>query len=600
MKQISIFMIGLCLISLSLFVGEAAAQKYQGGSFDGHANGNTGILKLDGTPSAYVFSDSKYFGGSFDGQSLFATGVITLEGAASAYTFTAGKYFGGSYDGSGSNLGAGSGWIVINIVPATTFYGIAGTGVSTFLATGDAGKIYASTDSGNTWTEQPQAASTESLRSLILSDNFAPSLAAKGNSTFSTQGFGSAVAVGVGGTILRSADGGANWSSVNNSGNTNALNAIDGVPGAVAKGNAVSGTLGSEGFGSAVAVGVGGTILRSADGVSWQSISPVTSNELRGVALSNDFVATALAKNNGTLGTNGFGSAVAVGVGGTILRSNTGGDSWSAVGSPTTNTLNSVAWFGSSSAVAVKESQPVKSRTAEFSGGLSDRSSENAMQKTLSPQGVQGFGSAVAVGVGGTILRSTNGGANWSVINAGITRDLTSVVMLDELNGYVSGAQATIAKTTNGGQEWINISPDTPDLLNAIVVLPNGSGVSVGTNGNAYTTSSGGTKPLSADDKTDGFPKPPVAFALKQNYPNPFNPATVISYELLLVSEVSLKVYDILGREVATLASARQAAGRYAVNFNAQKLASGIYFYRLVAASASDKFVQTKKMVLVK
>ena len=85
-------------------------------------------------------------------------------------------------------------------------------------------------------------------------------------------------------------------------------------------------------------------------------------------------------------------------------------------------------------------------------------------------------------------------------------------------------------------------------------------------------------------------------YALLQNYPNPFNPTTSITYELPKASDVSLKVFDMLGREVATLVNERQERGRYSATFNANTLSSGIYFYRLQAGN----FVQTKKMMLVK
>jgi hypothetical protein len=88
----------------------------------------------------------------------------------------------------------------------------------------------------------------------------------------------------------------------------------------------------------------------------------------------------------------------------------------------------------------------------------------------------------------------------------------------------------------------------------------------------------------------------PTQFALEQNYPNPFNPTTMIRYELPVASTVSLKVYDVLGREVATLVNERQEAGAYSVAFNANALSSGIYFYRLQAGN----FISTKKMMLVK
>jgi len=92
----------------------------------------------------------------------------------------------------------------------------------------------------------------------------------------------------------------------------------------------------------------------------------------------------------------------------------------------------------------------------------------------------------------------------------------------------------------------------------------------------------------------------PQAFALLQNYPNPFNPSTRIQYSLEKVVRVSLKVYNVLGLEVATLVNGRQEAGSYTVLFNIDKgtfcLSSGVYFYRLEAGP----FVSTKKLILMK
>lgn len=90
----------------------------------------------------------------------------------------------------------------------------------------------------------------------------------------------------------------------------------------------------------------------------------------------------------------------------------------------------------------------------------------------------------------------------------------------------------------------------------------------------------------------------PTDFQLAQNYPNPFNPSTVISYQLPAAGHVSLKVYDVLGNEVATLVNEFQQAGNYnsTFNTNSAKLSSGVYFYKLQSGS----FVQTKKMILMK
>lgn len=85
-------------------------------------------------------------------------------------------------------------------------------------------------------------------------------------------------------------------------------------------------------------------------------------------------------------------------------------------------------------------------------------------------------------------------------------------------------------------------------------------------------------------------------FQLMQNYPNPFNPTTTISYQLSAISFTTLKVYDAMGREVATLVNEVKSAGTYSVTFDATKLSSGIYFYRLQAG----EFIEAKKMLLMK
>jgi hypothetical protein len=88
----------------------------------------------------------------------------------------------------------------------------------------------------------------------------------------------------------------------------------------------------------------------------------------------------------------------------------------------------------------------------------------------------------------------------------------------------------------------------------------------------------------------------PKEFSLSQNYPNPFNPNTLIKYQLPISSQVTLKVYDILGNEIETLVNAEKPVGFYEVEFNASKLSSGFYIYKITAGN----FVSTKKMILIK
>ena len=93
----------------------------------------------------------------------------------------------------------------------------------------------------------------------------------------------------------------------------------------------------------------------------------------------------------------------------------------------------------------------------------------------------------------------------------------------------------------------------------------------------------------------------PASYKLEQNYPNPFNPETAISYQLSAVSKVQIKVYDILGKEIATLVNGEKPVGKYQITWKGidnygNKVSSGVYFYRII----TDNFVQTKKMVLMK
>jgi hypothetical protein len=89
---------------------------------------------------------------------------------------------------------------------------------------------------------------------------------------------------------------------------------------------------------------------------------------------------------------------------------------------------------------------------------------------------------------------------------------------------------------------------------------------------------------------------PPVKFSLEQNYPNPFNPTTKISWQSPVNSHQTLKIYDVLGNEVAILVNEYRMAGKFEAEFNASNLSSGIYYYKITVG----EFVQTRKMILLK
>jgi trimeric autotransporter adhesin len=156
-----------------------------------------------------------------------------------------------------------------------------------------------------------------------------------------------------------------------------------------------------------------------------------------------------------------------------------------------------------------------------------------------------------------------------------------------------------------------NLTPWNPNPDSYVyAVTPSGSNVYVGGDfssieGNYHSSIAGLTASYTATGiaKSSGASLP-TTFALNQNYPNPFNPSTIISFQIPAASHVTLKVYDILGRELTTLIDETQTAGSHSITFNAAKYASGVYFYRLAANAVSSgqtvSYTAVKKLLLLK
>ena len=116
----------------------------------------------------------------------------------------------------------------------------------------------------------------------------------------------------------------------------------------------------------------------------------------------------------------------------------------------------------------------------------------------------------------------------------------------------------------------------------------------VGTNGrSAYETEWNASHTENEESKNITLVN---SFSLNQNYPNPFNPVTTIKYSIPRISRIVIKIYDVLGNEITTLIDEEKPVGTYELNWNADNLTSGVYFYQLKAGD----FVETKKMVLMK
>jgi hypothetical protein len=156
---------------------------------------------------------------------------------------------------------------------------------------------------------------------------------------------------------------------------------------------------------------------------------------------------------------------------------------------------------------------------------------------------------------------------------------------------FVRGTQ--VYRSTDGGDNWISVYSNSNTLVD--VDFPdNMSGCLTG-----WAAGYGGTIAKMTGTLTgagENQIKIPDNYSLNQNYPNPFNPVTKISYAIPKQGFVTLKVFDMLGREAAVLVNETKQAGSYTVEFNASELTSGVYFYRLETSAYSE----IKKMILLK
>lgn len=194
----------------------------------------------------------------------------------------------------------------------------------------------------------------------------------------------------------------------------------------------------------------------------------------------------------------------------------------------------------------------------------------------------------------GGAYRSTNDGINWEKINTGLTNTYVNAFAFSGDGKLFTGTGwSGVFFSTNNGSQWSQINTGlTTYQINTLAVDTDGKFVYAGTDDGVWYRSISEIAPVLSDNN-DGNP---VRFFIQQNYPNPFNPSTVISYQLPVNSTVSLKIYDLLGREIATLVNEEQSAGWKEVEWNASAFSSGFYFYKLQARN----FVDIKKMMLLK
>jgi photosystem II stability/assembly factor-like uncharacterized protein len=197
----------------------------------------------------------------------------------------------------------------------------------------------------------------------------------------------------------------------------------------------------------------------------------------------------------------------------------------------------------------------------------------------------------------GRILKTTSAFNNLEVLTPNALKKLSSILFINSQTGWAVGVDYSlqvlglVMKTTDGGNNWASYLTGSSWLYDVDFVNQQ-TGWACGWFGMILKSTNGGSVYAGGNNTTV-----PSEFVLSQNYPNPFNPKTIINYQLPTNNYVTLKIYDLTGKEIATLVNEEQRPGKYEAEFDGSNIASGVYYYQL---SVDNKPPATKKMVLIK
>jgi photosystem II stability/assembly factor-like uncharacterized protein len=200
-----------------------------------------------------------------------------------------------------------------------------------------------------------------------------------------------------------------------------------------------------------------------------------------------------------------------------------------------------------------------------------------------------GLNAGWVCGKQGDLFHTTDAGNSWLPQHINTAQNLTAICAIDSEYAWTIGDSGAVFRTTDGGAAWDSVLSVRPKA-NALSFPDRNHGWIVGDSGvivqynNGVITSVGNTKVL------------PSSFELFQNYPNPFNPSTTIGFELSHSTFVTIKVFNILGEEIATLVTGELPAGKHTKQWDASGFASGVYFYQMRAGN----MIQTRKLILVR
>ncbi len=326
-----------------------------------------------------------------------------------------------------------------------------------------------------------------------------------------------------------------------------------------------------------------------------------------------------------------------------IYKTTNGGVNWTQTFFQTGGFINAVSFINSTTGFAMGD--PVGGRWSLFRTTDAGSTWDSTGLRLIAVGAETGFdnslfyeGTNIWFGThSGKIYRSTNAGSNWTASQTTIA-GVSQIYFNDVLGtGFAGGEYIFGSKLskTNDGTVWVDGEDIEETNIRGFCGIKNTSTFWMGHEKNIYASTNNGNKwnlvftlPTGFNtnlrsSRSGSYPrtiygctsngkivvgntntvgikilssKIPDNFELSQNYPNPFNPTTKINFKVQEKSFVSLKVFDVNGKEISKLVNEIINAGSYSVEFNSFSLSSGPYYYRMV----SDRFVETKKMILIK
>ncbi|HRF65391.1 MAG TPA: YCF48-related protein [Ignavibacteria bacterium] len=420
-------------------------------------------------------------------------------------------------------------------------YAVSPASANTFWCAADTGTIHKSLDEGQNWDLV--------LKQFITYNNL--TCVHFANSQTGYIGSNS-------GRILRTTNSGINWQSEN-------LNTTFNIKSILFRNSSTGYICAGDGY-------THGAIFRTTNsGLNWNTVYQDTSS-LNSIFFIND--------NTGW----------AVGRLAAILKTSNSGLNWITYKHQNYNSTLQDVWFTDENTGYIAGLSTLYKSTNGGINWFSLPGSVGSYRVQFTNSGTGYFSSSTSNGM---VFKTMNSGTNWIGYFAG-TGSGGDMCFVNEQTGWVGGTG--IRGTTNGGLNWqLQISLSYPASINSIHFLNNSEGWAVGNTGTIIRTISGGIGITTISSLV------PKSFNLHQNYPNPFNPVTKIRFSIPASGEISsrvisLRIYDILGKEITVLVNEELKPGIYETDWDASNFSSGIYFYSLI----TDNFTQTRKMVLIK